>query len=409
MSTATLAEKPVAQAVFSVCAPPDLITKAMTAVETVNGVVFAGEFQEYITGNHQPQFPVLLKEASVCVALVDCDADPDAALETMARLQQLLPLKVRLVGLSSTMNADLLLRAMRAGCSEFLPKPIIVDELLAALARFQPISTLDSRDATPAGKIIGILGAKGGVGATTLAVHAATHLVRTHKKRVLLIDQKKHLGHVALYLGIKQTKHYFEELLRNAERLDAALLEGLVTHHSDGLDVIASPDAYLPRNRVNAHDAKTVLNYLRQRYEYVLVDSEAENAAWLSSLVSCSDEIGLVCTPDLGSLRDLARHIEHLSQIDGLSAKLRIIANRAGSEAAVSKSDIETAIGFPVAIEVPNNYIELIKAINTGMPIAPQTRGAFTQAVAKWVQMLAALTKSTFVHAPAKRKFKLWS
>jgi pilus assembly protein CpaE len=298
---------------------------------------------------------------------------------------------------------------MRAGCSEFLPKPIVVDELRAALARFQPASTLDSRDPTHAGKIIGILGAKGGVGATTLAVHAAVHLVRTHKKRVLLVDQKNHLGHVALYLGIKHTKYHFEELLRNAERLDPALLEGLVTHHSDGLDVIASPDVYLPRNRVNAQDGATVLNFLRQRYEYVLVDSEAENTPWLSSLVSCSDEIGLVCTPDLGALRDLARHIEHLSRIEGLSPKLRIIVNRSGSDAAVSKNDIETAIGFRVAIEVPNNYLELIKAINAGIPIAPQTRGAFTQAVARWVQMLAALTKSSFVHASAKRKFKLWS
>ncbi|HZQ41934.1 MAG TPA: AAA family ATPase [Acidobacteriaceae bacterium] len=409
MSIATLTEKPIAQAVFSVCAPADILANAMTAVERVNGALFAGDFQEYITGNRRPHFPAMLKDASVCVALVDCDVDPGAALETMARLQQLLPLKLRLVGLSSTMNADLLLGAMRAGCDEFLGKPLVADELLAALARFKPASDMDSRGATPAGKIIGILGAKGGVGATTLAVHSAVHLVRTHKKRVLLIDQKNHLGHVALYLGIKHAKYHFDELLRSADRLDAALLEGLVTRHSDGLDVIASPDAYLPQSRMDAPDSSAVMNYLRQRYDYVLVDSETENAAWLSSLVSCSDEIASVCTPDLGALRDLARQIEHLTLIDGLSPKLRIVANRSGSEAAVPKHEIETAIGFPVAIEVPNNYIELTKAINAGTPIAPQTRGAFTQAMARWAQMLAALTESTFVHTPAKRKFKLWS
>jgi pilus assembly protein CpaE len=409
MSTATLDEKQVVEAVFTVCAPADLVANAMSVVETVNGASFVGEFQEYITGNRQPQFPTMLKDALVCVALVDCDTDPNAALETMARLQQLLPQKVRLVGLSTTMHADLLLLAMRAGCSEFLRKPIHTEELRAALRRFQVASALDSPRATYPGKIIAFLGAKGGVGTTTLAVHMATHLVRSHKKRVLLIDQKYQLGHVALYLGIKQTKYHFDELLRNAERLDAALLDGLVTRHSDGLDVIASSDTCLPRGNVKANDAVTVLNYLRQQYDYVLVDSEMENTPWLSSLVNCSDEVVTVCTPDVACLRDLARHIEHLSLTECFLAKLRVIANRTGSELAVSKAGIEHAIGHPVVIEVPNNYVELLKAINSGEPIPPNARGSFTQAIAKWTQMLAALTESNFVHAPAKRKFKLWN
>jgi pilus assembly protein CpaE len=409
MSTAIRDEKQVVEAIFTVCAPADLVANAMSLVETVNGALFVGEFQEYFTGNRQPQFPVMLKEAPVCVALVDCDTDPNAALETMARLQQLLPQKVRLVGLSTTMHADLLLRAMRAGCNEFLPKPIIAEEFRAALRRFQATSALDSPRATHSGKIIAFLGARGGVGTTTLAVHTASHLVRTHKKRVLLIDQKHQLGHVALYLGIKQTKYHFDELLHNAERLDAALLDGLVTRHSDGLDVIASPDTCLPRGNVKADDAVTALNYLRQRYDYVLVDSETENTPWLSSLIGCSDEVAAVCTPDVACLRDLARHLEHLSLTEGFLAKLRVIANRTGSEAAVSKAGIEHAIGLPVLIEVPNNYVELVKAINSGEPIAPNARGRFTQAIAKWAQTLAALTENGFVHAPAKRKFKLWN
>jgi pilus assembly protein CpaE len=380
----------------------------MSAVDSVNGATFAGEFQEYITGTRRPQFPALLKDSAVCVALIDCDTDAEAALETMERLQLLLPQKVRLVGMSTGMDAGFLLRAMRAGCNEFLRKPLAGDELTSALKRFQATTIVDTPGTTQMGKAIAFMGTKGGVGTTTMAVHTAMHLVRTHKKKVLLIDQRQQLGHVALYLGIKQTKYHFSELLRNVDRLDAPLLEGLVTRHSVGLDVIASPDMCSPRYEPRAEDAIAVISFLRQRYDYVLVDTEPECTQWLSSLVTCCDEVAMVCTPDVAALRDLARHIEHLSLTDGFAEKLRVLVNRAGSEPAVSKDDIERAIRFPVALEVPNNYIELTKAINAGEPIPPTARGGFTQAIAKWSQSLARLTDGGFVQNPVKKKFSLW-
>jgi pilus assembly protein CpaE len=340
--------------------------------------------------------------------LIDCDTDAEAALETMERLQQLLPQRVRLVGMSTTMDASFLLRAMRSGCNEFLRKPIAGDELASALRRFQSTTVVEAPGATQMGKAVAFMGTKGGVGTTTLAVHTAMHLVRTHKKKVLLIDQRQQLGHVALYLGIKQTKYHFSELLRNVDRLDSALLEGLVTRHSVGLDVIASPEMCSPRVEQRAEDAIAVINFLRQRYDYVLVDMDPECTAWLSATVSCCDEVAMVCTPDVAALRDLARHIEYLSLTDGFAQKLRVLVNRAGSEPAVSRDDIERAIRFPVAVEVPNNYIELVKAINSGEPIPPQARGGFTQAIARWSQTLASLTDAGFTQTQAKRRFSLW-
>ena len=407
--TAVMEDTQTVEAVFSVCAPAECVTAAVGILESLNGAIFAGEFQEYITGSRRPQFPALLKNAPLCVALIDCDADPEAALETMERLQQMLPSKLRMIGLSTNVDAGFLLRAMRAGCNELLRKPLVADDLLGALRRFRSMSVTATSAVTQAGKAVAFLGSKGGVGTTTLAVHVAVHLVRTYKKRVLLVDQKHQLGHMALYLGIKETKYHFSELLRNADRLDAPLLEGLLTRHGAGLDVIASPDACSTRFDARAEDAVTVINFLRQRYDFVLVDSESECSPWLTALVTCSDEVAMVCTPDVASLRDLARHLENLSLTDGFAEKLRVIVNRAGAEPAVTKTDIEHAVRFPVAQEIPNNYIDLVKAINAGEPIAPTTKTRFTQAIAKWAQSLANLTDAGFRQsAPAKRRFSLW-
>ena len=408
MSVAVLEETHVHEAVFSICAPAEFVSSAITAIHGVSGATFAGEFQEYFTATRAPQIPPLLKNAQVCVALLDCDTDPEAALETMERLKSIMPLKCRVICVSAKEDASFLVRAIRAGCSEFLRKPLQPEELTAALRRFQVPTEIDGGTASQPGKAIAFVGAKGGVGTTTLAVHMAVHLVRTHKKRVLLVDQRHQLGHAALYLGIKQTKYHFNELLRNADRLDAPLLEGLITRHSPGLDVIASPDMCSSPYAASPDAAMSVINFLKQRYDYVLVDSESECTDWLPALIRSCDMVELVCNPDVAALRDAARQIEHLSLTDGFPAKVSIVVNRAGSEPAVSKDDIERALRFPVSVEVPNSYMELVKAINAGQPIVPGTKGRFTQSLAKWARTLADLTETSFRQTPAKKRFSLW-
>ena len=99
---------------------------------------------------------------------------------------------------------------------------------------------------------------------------------------------------------------------------------------------------------MKADDAVTALNYLRQRYDYVLVDSETENTPWLSSLIGCSDEVAAVCTPDVACLRDLARHLEHLSLTEGFLAKLRVIAVTTPKRlSGVPEIPTVTEAGFP--------------------------------------------------------------
>ena len=131
---------------------------------------------------------------------------------------------------------------MRAGCVEYLSKPLRAEELGASLRRFFVYHQASALETQSQGKVFAFFGAKGGVGTTTLAVHLALHLTVTHGCKTLLIDHKHQLGHVALYLGLESTPYHFDELLRNAERLDAELLHGYLLRHSSGLDVLASPD-----------------------------------------------------------------------------------------------------------------------------------------------------------------------
>src|SRR5665213_361586 len=193
-------------AVFCVCATPDVATAATEACAELSTVEFVGEFHDYFSPDRRPQLSPSLKSASVCIAIVDCDRDPEMALGTMDRLRTMSLKNLSVVAFGTHTDANYLLRAMRAGCNEFLTKPADPKTLQEALLRFQNVHLMGAAAAKGnAGRVISFYGAKGGVGTTTLAVHLANNLVRRHRKRTLLIDYQHQLGHVALYFGMKDS------------------------------------------------------------------------------------------------------------------------------------------------------------------------------------------------------------
>ena len=240
-----------------------------------------------------------------------------------------------------------------------------------------------------------------------LAVHLATHLVLQHGKKTLLIDHKQQLGHVALYLGLKDTQYHFDELLRNADRLDAELLAGFVVRHRSGLDVIASPELSSSPHEPKSDQLELVMDFLRREYDYVLIDAAATSQGSNASIIDQSDEIYIVSTPDVAALRDLARLVENISLSESAISKLRVVVNRSTATDSVTSEQIEKAVRFPISIAIPNNYFELLRAINDGEPISPLRRSEFNQALARWASRTIYGVSGSV--APAKKKlFSFW-
>ena len=372
------------QAIFSVCADAAVVEAATSASFKVTGAHFAGEFRDYITSDRRPQFSPSLKNAASCVALIDFDRDPELALQTTERLHQIFLKRISIVGVGARLDAGILLRAVRNGCSEFLTKPIEPSELIDALNRFHAVMAVSPHAQSGIGRVIAFFGAKGGVGTTMLAVHLATYLVRQHGKKTLLIDHKPQLGHVALYLGLKDTQYHFDELLRNADRLDSELLNGFVVRHRSGLDVIASPELSSGPHEPKSDQLELVMDFLRREYDYVLIDSSVAYQDYKTSIIDQSDEVYIVSTPDVAALRDLARLVETLSLTESAISKLNVVVNRSTATDSITSEQIEKAVRFPITIAVPNNYFELQRAINDGEPVPPQRRSEFNQALGRW-------------------------
>ncbi len=350
--------------------------------------------------------PQQLRAADALVCLIDFDKSQELAAEAATTLQPLLNGRTALIALSGDENPDLILNAMRSGCSEYLTKPLQADRLATSLQKIRTRWLSPIQLGQAAGRVLAFLSVRGGAGATTLAVHLGTFLARRHAQKALIADLHAHLGHVAMLLGLDSRNYNFHELLRNIARLDLTLLNSYAVHHSSGVDVLLSPDS-LGETAVTSPDAlERVIRFLADVYNYVLLDCPSGLDEWNQTTIRCCNELFLVATPEVPALRDLARYVDRL--LEGLvpPEKLKVVINQHGSNRTVTVEQIEKAIRHPVAIALPTSSAELIRAVETGEPVSPDKRSEFASHIKNWA---ATLVPAKDAPAENKRRFAFWT
>ena len=374
-----------------------------------NGV-FAGAMERYSPpreGDYQIMQRLQRAEISVCV--IDFDTDRQAAVAAANAIQQALHGRGTLIAVSVQNDPARILEAMRAGCSEYLNKPLSADQLAEALHRLRlRASSRKPARVKPRGRILALLGARGGAGTTTLAVHLGCFLVRQHGKKTLILDEHSRLGHVSLYLGEDRANYHFYELVRNISRLDEDLLQGFVIHHSACLDILPSPDVFDDSANVSLDDIQRAIRFLGQNYEFVVIDCPHGVHNLSLTTIDCCDALFLIATPDVPALRDLSRYIDRLLQSAVPPNKIKVVINRYSSEGALTREQIERAIRQPIAITIPNASSDLIRAMNTGNPVLPDRKSEFAIQMKKWAASLVGGEAAEIAASP-KRRFAFWT
>jgi pilus assembly protein CpaE len=365
------------------------------------------DYDNYFSSTRLPALTQRAIEAQACIAVVDFDKDSELAFQTAECLRQSFYHKIAILAFSSTTDPDLLLRAMRAGYSEFLARPFDSGEFADTLSGLDRRWSATISRPQNTGKILSFFGAKGGVGTTTLVVHLAMYLVRDFGKKVLLIDNHPQLGHVALYLGMDGSNHHFYDLVQNVSRLDQELLRGFIATHPSGLDVLSSPDVYGGLWKTDTDSVERTLEFLSTQYDFVLLDCEASFEEINLAVIALSNWIYLIGSPEIGAIRDLSRYVDGLIQNERATKKLQVVINRYSSHEAVTIEQIEKALHLPIAIKIANNYSQLVQSINIGEPVASDSKSDFSLQMTKWATALAGASAPT-TQQPARKRFVLW-
>lgn len=397
---------------LTVCVEDHTTRAAINAAENRHWAVLHRAYESYVSQARRPHFSDRLKSSDGCIALINFERDPLQAATAATYLLDVFGKRAIVIAMAKEMTREVILLAMRAGCTEFLEEAGDETSLDVAFRRVE--QQLAQRYATgeTSGSILALLGAKGGVGTTTLAVHLAAFLVQGCGKRVLLIDNQAQFGHVCIYLGLDGTAFHFQEVVRNVDRLDSELVRGFIAKHPSGLDVLSSPDVGQVARLMNADDVAATLEFLRTEYDFVLVDCAGRLDDVSRAVIAASAHVYVVATPEISALRDLSRYVDDLRQRDD-GTKVKAVINRYSSQFAVSLADIEKAIRMPVSYSIPNSYVELVRSANLGVPLAASLQNGFTKELMDWAKALvgtSVLVGGEDENSPACTFFaKIWS
>ena len=363
-----------------ICLDSDSQVRLRDAALRMTGTVLLGEFTEYIAAEKEATRRLEPFYHRVC--LIDFDRNHDQAMRTAERLQESMGGEGWVFALSSNSDTQAIIEAMRSGCTEYLIKPLTLDKLGDALSRV--VEKRRVHHSAHSGKLVTVVGAKGGSGVTTLALHLAIDLAARKKLTTLLIDQHPVLGDVSLYCGLKRHQYSFYDLVSNTERIDNELVKGFVSPHTSGVDVLDSPENLGTVNHAPPEYIDHTMDFLKEMYAWTVVDCPPGLTDETIATVRHTDYFMLVFTAEMPAVRNALRYLEHLQRLEFPQDRVRLILNRHAKRTLISDEQIERALRKRISIRIPNDYNQVSKAINAGAPMMPNTRSEFTSAISTW-------------------------
>src|SRR5262245_48758593 len=330
----------------------------------------------------------VIQQSMPDVAIVALDANKDRALQMIGQLSVEHP---KLPVLTISHDHQALLQSLQKGAKYFLTHPVGLEDMLAALRRIQgdsggtsevPNGASMSARNTGASSMIAVLGSRGGVGTTTLAVNLAATLAADPNHAAALIDLDLALGDADIALEVNGFENIsIADLARNIERLDMNFLRrAMAKHEATGLAILRHPLEIAEGGIVHEQHVERILNLLKISYTHLVLDLSKSLLPTDLMALRMADMILLVAQLELASLRNVVRLIHSLGGEENLADKVRVVINRQGSdsvEEGISLKKAEEVIGKPIFWQVPNDTKPVIGARIAGHPLvkyAPKSR-----------------------------------
>lgn len=354
------------------------------------GVTLETEIAVPLSGFGDEQLRAL-RNVTADLVFLDLESDPLLGTKLIQFLADSNPGQ-RFIAMGPMLGPELLMAAMRAGVSDYLQKPVEPQELVAALDRVvQKVGWASGAKRRQPGLIYSFFSAKGGSGSTTVATNTAVMLQRLTGKRTLLLDLDLELGEAALFLGV-QARFNFVDLVQNFHRMDAGLLQSYIEKHDSGIELLSAPYHPEKAESVSADQIRRILQFLRQHYDYIVVDTSKSFSPDTLATFEQSDLVFLVSNADLPSLRNIQRGLPMMKRmlVKGQD-QVRLVVNRYNPRDAISLKDIQNALGIPVYWTMSNDYEAVVRSINVGRPLVLDSNSRYGKDLKSFAAAVAGL------------------
>jgi pilus assembly protein CpaE len=323
-----------------------------------------------------------VRTANPDVTLIDIPVDnPALALRAIELLHQEMP-DAAIFAIGNLNQPQVIVNAMRAGAREFIERPTTTTDLLEAFVRLTSAQRRGRQEGVR-GKVFSVINAKGGNGATTVAVNLALAL-QAASGQTALVDLAP-LGHAALHMNLKPV-FTVADATRNLHRLDASLLESFMTRHGGGLQLLAGTTVPATADPSTAEFVR-LFDMLVTHFRYVVVDTSSRFDAASRLIASLSETVLLVACSDVASLWSAARVQQYLGE-SGTRDRVRLVLNRFRKVPGFSEADAEAAVGAKLLWRIPNQYFAVSGSIDRGTPVMDQRSSEMARCFAGLAQEL---------------------
>jgi pilus assembly protein CpaE len=315
------------------------------------------------------------------IVLVDYDLLGKDGIETTEAISTMLP-TAAVILLSTDMHPDVLRRAMVAGARQFLQIPPAPEELLRTIyqvhdttAARRSISERSENGSSSkrAGQIITVFSPKGGVGTTMVATNLAIAIKLETGMRVALVDGSLPFGDIGVFLDTAPTRSIMD-LQVPAEQLDSELVDSaLITHQRSGVKVLLAPQRPEMADMVTGDLLRRTITLLRERHEYVIVDTWSALDERVLTALETADKILLLTSLDLSAIKSAKIFLEVAELLRFPPENIKVVVTHATASTGISVTDVEATLGRSIDVRIPADD-RVSRSINEGEPFLLSAR-----------------------------------
>jgi pilus assembly protein CpaE len=336
----------------------------------------------------------LVREVVPDVILVVIDGDARTALSLIEEISRAAP-DAQLFALSRDDSTENIVKAMRAGASEFLSLPLDRAQVLKALVKVITLRRL-AVPRGPVGQVVTVYSPKGGAGVTTVAANLAVELA-TSGKSVCLVDLDFQAGDVALFLNLNPT-YTMLDIALNFRRLDSVFLQGTLTRHASGVFLLAAPPHDTPDSAgISGEQVSAVLDLLKSTYDFVVVDTPRTLSHETMAALSSASRLLVLIELTLPFLRGFRRFRELLDALSIPRDRLEVIVSKfGGNRAAIPIEEAKKSLEVSVGHILPRDDDTALAALNKGLPLREVKGGSpLRRAIAQLAESLVHPAEAT--------------
>jgi pilus assembly protein CpaE len=342
------------------------------------------------------------------VAVVDAGLPGMDGIQTTEMLVQYLP-GTGVILLSLDVENEAFRRAMLAGAREFLQKPFGGDELVSAIRRVHAFllrkatptatSATGATAATPSseGRLFTVVGAKGGVGKSVIAVNCAVALARSH--RVALVDGSLQFGDIGVLLDVSPERT-ISDLAANNAVADRDVIAEVMIDGPGGVRVLAAPSSPELADYVTTQHLRALIDELRHTYDCIVVDTAPHLSEISLDLVEMADKVVLVTDLSATAVKNarLLQTVMGVLKVD--SSRFMLVINHREAAGELARAYAEELLKTAATVEIPYDPGVVATSIGRGVPFAlAQPQSSVAMAVTALAEILA---PSVGVHRPAE-------